>query len=128
MTRDLTSFAQRVLDAVDRIPPGRVMSYSDVAEYVGAGSGRAVGRVMAMWGGEVPWHRVLRNDGSCATHKADHQLELLREEGVPVTGAKVDMSRARWDGRPVVAGVRRRAAKSAAPQQPPTRRRKGDPR
>ena len=92
-------FAQRVLDAVERIPRGKVMSYSDVAEYVEMGSARAVGRVMATYGGDVPWHRVLHNDGTCATHKADHQLELLRKERVPIVGRRVDMRRARWDGR-----------------------------
>jgi O-6-methylguanine DNA methyltransferase len=96
----VTPFARAVLDTVDRIPAGRVMSYGDVAEMVGAGSGRAVGTVMARYGAEVPWHRVLRSDGSCATHKADHQLELLREEDVPIRHGRVDMARARWDGRP----------------------------
>jgi O-6-methylguanine DNA methyltransferase len=96
----MTEFAQRVLDAVDRIPWGAVMSYSDVAEYVGAGGPRAVGTVMARWGSEVPWHRVLHNDGSCATHQAARQLALLRSEGVPMRGrVRVDMGRARWDGR-----------------------------
>src|SRR3954447_24497928 len=98
MDRTMTAFAQRVLDVVDRIPRGRVLSYGDVAELLGSGSARAVGRVMAMWGSEVPWHRVLRADGSCATHKSDRQLELLRREKVPVRGDRVDMSRARWDG------------------------------
>lgn len=88
-----------MLDAVERIPPGRVMSYGDVAEYVGAGSGRSVGTVMSRHGAEVPWHRVLHADGTCATHKSDRQLELLRAEGVPVRGDRVDMARARWDGR-----------------------------
>ena len=95
----MTAFAQRVLDAVDRIPRGRVMSYGDVAEYVGAGGPRAVGTVMARWGSEVPWQRVVHADGTCATHKADRQLALLRVEGVPIRGGRVDMSRARWDGR-----------------------------
>ena len=99
MTGALTLFAQRVLDAVDGIPRGAVMSYGDVAEYVGMGSARAVGTVMSRHGGEVPWHRVLRSDGSCATHKADQQLELLRAEGVPMAAGRVDMRRARWDGR-----------------------------
>jgi methylated-DNA-protein-cysteine methyltransferase-like protein len=96
----MTVFAQRVLDAVDTIPRGTVMSYGDVAEYVGSGSARAVGRVMATWGSEVPWHRVLRADGTCATHKADRQLELLRAEKVPMRGSRIDMTQARWDGRP----------------------------
>jgi len=92
-------FAQRVLDAVDRIPRGRVMSYGDVAEYVGMGSARAVGMVMARYGAQVPWQRVLRADGTCAPGVAERQLAALRSEKVPVRGDRVDMARARWDGR-----------------------------
>ena len=95
----MTPFARLVLDAVERIPRGTVMSYGDVAEYVGAGSARAVGMVMSRHGSEVPWHRVLHSDGTCATHKNDHQLDLLRAEGVPFIRDRVDMRRARWDGR-----------------------------
>jgi alkylated DNA nucleotide flippase Atl1 len=88
-----------VLDAVDLIPPGSVMSYSDVAEFISAGSGRAVGTVMARHGGEVPWHRVVRSDGSCAPGVRERQVGLLRSEDVPMDGNRVDMRRARWDGR-----------------------------
>jgi alkylated DNA nucleotide flippase Atl1 len=95
---DVTPYARAVLDAVDRIPAGAVMSYGDVAEMVGAGSARSVGTVMSRYGAEVPWHRVLHADGSCATHQAEHQLALLREEDVPVRRGRVDMSRARWLG------------------------------
>ena len=100
----MTPFARLVLDAVERIPPGKVMSYGDVAEYVGAGSGRAVGTVMSRHGAEVPWHRVLHADGTCATHKSDHQLDLLRAEGVPISGDRVDMRLARWDGEATAGG------------------------
>src|SRR3954463_5052853 len=65
------------------------MSYGDVAEFVGAGSARAVGMVMSRHGSEVPWHRVLHSDGTCATHKSDRQLDLLRGEGVPVIRERV---------------------------------------
>jgi alkylated DNA nucleotide flippase Atl1 len=94
----VTPFARIVLDAVDAIPAGKVMSYSDVAEYVGKGSGRAVGTVMATYGAEVPWHRVVRSDGSCAPGVRDRQVATLREEGVPMDGQRVDMRRARWNG------------------------------
>ena len=50
----MTVFAQRVLDAVDRIPRGRVMSYGDVAEFVGMGSARAVGMVMSRHAATIP--------------------------------------------------------------------------
>jgi methylated-DNA-protein-cysteine methyltransferase-like protein len=87
--REMTAFARGVLDVVDRIPRGKVMSYGDVADFLGAGSARAVGRVMATWGSEVPWHRVLRADGSSAPHIADEQHARLREEGVEIRDGRV---------------------------------------
>src|SRR3954469_13438199 len=57
MVGEPTEFAERVLDVVERIPPGRVMAYGDIAEYLGEGGPRQVGRVMALWGGGVPWWR-----------------------------------------------------------------------
>jgi O-6-methylguanine DNA methyltransferase len=92
-------FTRSVLDAVEEIPPGKVMSYGDVAELVDRpGASRAVGAVMARYGAEVPWHRVLHNDGSCASHQSDRQLALLREEDVPILGGRVNMRLARWQG------------------------------
>jgi O-6-methylguanine DNA methyltransferase len=92
-------FTRSVLDAVERIPPGQVMSYGDVAELVDRpGASRAVGAVMARYGAEVPWHRVVHNDGSCASHQVDRQLALLREEDVPILGGRVNMRLARWQG------------------------------
>ena len=93
-------FARRVLDAVDAIPSGHVLSYGDVAEYIGAGSARGVGAVMARFGAEVPWHRVVMTDGRPAPGHELRQLALLRAEGVPlrVPGDRVQMARARWDG------------------------------
>ncbi len=97
MTEDLP-LAQRILECVESIPPGKVMSYGDVAEYVGSRAARNVGRVLAADGGTVPWHRVLRSDGSCAEHLRAEQLALLAAEGVPIRGERVDLAAARWDG------------------------------
>ena len=55
----LDDFASDVLDVVDAIPPGQVMSYGDIAEYLGRGGPRQVGRVMSTSGGAVPWWRVV---------------------------------------------------------------------
>lgn len=95
---DREAFAERVLQVVERIPPGRVMSYGDIAEFIGSPAPRAVGQVMFRYGSEVPWHRVLRADGTPAPHIADRQLALLAAEGVPMRGNRVDMRAARWDG------------------------------
>jgi alkylated DNA nucleotide flippase Atl1 len=91
-----TPFAEDVLDLVTTIPPGRVMSYSDVAAVLGRGGPRQVGQAMARFGSGVPWWRVLRNDGSCAEVHRDEQASRLKAEGVPFSGATVDMEKARW--------------------------------
>ena len=92
-------FAQRVLAAVEAIPAGRVFSYGDVAEYCGIRSARSVGRVLAADGGTVPWHRVVRSDGSLASHLFTEQRQRLLAEGVRFVGDRVDLARFRWDGR-----------------------------
>jgi alkylated DNA nucleotide flippase Atl1 len=90
--------ARAVLDVVDLIPEGSVMSYGDVAACAGLGSARYVGHVLARFGDEVPWHRVVMADGSFATHLALEQAALLRGEATPLApdGARVDMRRARF--------------------------------
>ena len=93
-------YAELVLAAVEAIPPGRVMTYGDVAEYAGVPSPRIVGTVLARDEGAVPWHRVLRADGSLAPHLYDEQRQRLLSEGVLFTGDRVDLRRYRWDGRP----------------------------
>ena len=60
---EIDDFASDVLDLVDSIPPGHVMSYGDIAEYLGRYGPRRVGRVMSTHGGAVPWWRVIHADG-----------------------------------------------------------------
>ena len=96
----LPAFDLDVLDVVAAIPPGRVLSYGDVAELLGSGGPRSVARVLSRHGGSVPWWRVLRADGTPAPAVAGRALDRYRAEGTPMRGAeRVDMARARWDGR-----------------------------
>lgn len=94
-----TAFAVAVLEVVARIPAGKVMTYGDVAEYLGQGSPRTVGAVMAKHGHEVPWQRVVQASGRPAEPLVDKALALLRAEGCPVRGERVVLAAARWDGR-----------------------------
>jgi methylated-DNA-protein-cysteine methyltransferase related protein len=94
-----TPYAAEVLAVVDRIPRGQVMSYGDVAEFVGRGSGRSVGAVMSRHGHEVPWHRVVQSSGGPNPASPVEALRLLRAEKTPMRGDKVNMRLARWDGR-----------------------------
>lgn len=104
---ELPAYAERVLEAAEAIPPGRVMTYGDVAEWLEEGGPRQVGRVMALYGGAVPWWRVIRSDGAPLPGSELSALAHYREEGTPLRAAgraaeghipRVDMARARWDG------------------------------
>ena len=93
-----TPYGRLVLDVVDRIPPGRVLTYGDVAEMMGRGTGRTVGTVLSRHGHEVPWQRVVQAGGRPAEPHLAQALRLLAAEGCPVDGERVDLRRARWDG------------------------------
>ena len=96
----LPEYAAAVLDVVDRIPSGRVMTYGDVAEYLGRGGPRQVGQVMSRFGGAVAWWRVLRADGSPPPGHEHRAIAHYREEGTPLRpgSRRVDLREARWDG------------------------------
>jgi alkylated DNA nucleotide flippase Atl1 len=87
-----------VLDVVDAIPPGKVLTYGDVAELHGRGTGRTVGTVLSAHGREVPWQRVVQASGRPAEPHLQEALRLLRAEGCPLRGEVVVLGEARWDG------------------------------
>ncbi|WP_422070641.1 MGMT family protein [Streptomyces hoynatensis] len=104
---ELPDYADRVLTLTESIPPGCVLTYGDVARRIGEGGPRQVGRVMAVYGGAVPWWRVIRADGVLLPGHERQALEHYRAEGTPLRepgGAdraarpRVDLRRARWDG------------------------------
>jgi len=78
--------AQLVLERIRGIPPGFVRAYGDVSP----GAPRFAGTVLAAaQDPSLPWHRVVRADGSLA--KGACQRALLEREGVPFRGERVDM-------------------------------------
>ncbi len=93
-----TAYARLVLDVVDRIPRGKVMTYGDVAEMLGRGSPRTVGTVLTNHGREVPWQRVVQASGRPAEPYLQEALRLLAAEGCPIRGERVELAVARWDG------------------------------
>jgi alkylated DNA nucleotide flippase Atl1 len=100
----IDDYASRVLDVIDSIPTGRVMSYGDVAELVGSGGPRQVGRILALWGGGVAWWRVVHADGSLLAGHERAALAAYRAEGTPLRypagggSPRIDMRQARRQG------------------------------
>ena len=87
MDDELDDYSSRVLDVVDAIPPGQVMSYGDIAEYLEAGGPRQVGRVLAGYGGAVAWWRVIHADGTPAPGHDAAALANYLAEGTPLRAA-----------------------------------------
>ena len=79
----------RIIERVRSIPEGFVRTYGDVDP----AAPRLVGQVLATTREDLPWQRVVRSDGSIA--KGKRQRQLLRREGVPMRGDRVDLRHAR---------------------------------
>jgi methylated-DNA-protein-cysteine methyltransferase related protein len=74
---------------IREIPEGFVRTYGDIDP----AAPRLVGQVLASTDEDLPWHRVVRADGSLA--KGSRQRELLHREGTPLLGDRVDLRQAR---------------------------------
>ena len=94
----LPTFAGRVIELVDSIPSGRVLSYGDVAELLEQGGPRQVGQVMSRYGSSTHWWRVVRADGGLPPRHEGEARDRLAAEGTPLTSRGVQMRAARWDG------------------------------
>jgi methylated-DNA-protein-cysteine methyltransferase related protein len=78
----------RIVERVRAIPEGFVRTYGDIDP----GAPRLVGLILARTH-DIPWHRVVRADGSLP--KGAPQRTLLLREGVPMRGDRVDLREAR---------------------------------
>lgn len=81
----LTPFEADIAAVLDRLGPGEVVTYGEVAAEAGhPGSARAVGAHLARSGGAHPWWRVVAANGRLVPgHEAEH-ARRLRAEGVEV--------------------------------------------
>jgi methylated-DNA-protein-cysteine methyltransferase related protein len=85
-----------ILERVRTTPEGFVRTYGDVSP----GAPRVAGAVLsACEDPTVPWHRIVRADGSLA--KGRRQRRLLEREGVPFAGERVVMRVARIPDLPL---------------------------
>ena len=90
-------YVEAVLVVVERIPRGRVTTYGAIADHVGFGGPRRVGRVMSQFGGPVPWWRVVRADGSLPPSHDDEAVAHYLDEGTPLrSSGRVHIAAAFW--------------------------------
>ena len=84
------SFVEAVKRVIDDTEPGELMTYGEVAAAAGRpGAARAVGRILAESGGELPWWRIVTATGRLVPGHEARQARLLRREGVTVRNGRV---------------------------------------
>jgi alkylated DNA nucleotide flippase Atl1 len=93
-------YARLVLDLVRRIPPAKVMTYGDIAEFLERGTARQVGAVMAGHGSQAPWWRVVNASGRLPDQLRGEAAANYLSEGTPydLEREKVRLVLCRWDG------------------------------
>ncbi|MDA2926015.1 MGMT family protein [Acidobacteria bacterium AH-259-G07] len=100
MKRD--SVWENVYRIVRQIPPGKVMTYGQIALYFDNLSPQAVGWAMRFCPEGVPWYRVVNASGGCSTERLPHfppglQQALLEREGIKFrANGTLDLQLYRW--------------------------------
>jgi methylated-DNA-protein-cysteine methyltransferase-like protein len=94
----------QVYALVQRIPPGRVMTYGQIATAITHRlSPRAVGWALHGCPDDVPWQRVVNASGGCSTDRLPDlptgmQRQLLEQEGVVFReNGTLDLDTYRWE-------------------------------
>ena len=84
----MKTFRDRVLEVVQKIPRGKVLTYREVARRAGnPRAARAVGNILNKdYNPKIPCHRVIRSDGRAGGYNRGTRLKLqkLRKEGVTI--------------------------------------------
>lgn len=88
------TFDRAVWETVSAIRPGYVMSYGDVARAAGfPRHARMVSKAMSRSSVPLPWHRVVKSDGTLAfspgSEAYNRQKALLEQDGVALHKGKV---------------------------------------
>ena len=97
----MSTFSERVYALVARVPPGRVVSYGQIARWLGMPrAARQVGWAMRNCPEPLPWQRVVMADGSVAggLYAGVRRARLEAEGAVFLPDGRVDMAVCRWTG------------------------------
>ena len=90
---------EKVYEAVEKIPKGKVSTYGAVASYIGINNPRVVGFALHVNKDsfKVPCHRVVNIKGGLAPGYAfggeERQKKILVAEGVSFNKGRVDLSK-----------------------------------
>lgn len=100
----MNPFTEKVIHIIKSIPPGKVMTYGQIAKVAGSPRGaRQVVRVLHSMSTNynLPWHRVINVKGEIVIadeEAAYSQKAMLEAEGVHFSAnGRVDLKKSRYD-------------------------------
>ncbi|MCA0990940.1 MGMT family protein [Pseudalkalibacillus hwajinpoensis] len=100
----MEEFTKNVVTIIKKIPPGKVMTYGQIAKCAGSPRGaRQVVRVLHTMSRkhELPWHRVINAKGEIGLKSEDGYIDqkmMLEGEGIVfLPNSKVDLTIYRYD-------------------------------
>ncbi len=106
--RNVEEFTENVVTIIKKIPPGKVMTYGQIAKCAGSPRGaRQVVRVLHTMSRkhELPWHRVINAKGEIGLKSEDGYIDqkmMLEGEGIVfLPNSKVDLTIYRYDPPPM---------------------------
>lgn len=107
----LSPYQQAILRILAEVPKGKVTTYGDLAKELAQRdpkwsprASRAVGTAMKnnVCGPRIPCHRVVKSDGGIGNFRGgeegavDEKVRMLRDEGIKVSGRKIDLDQFRY--------------------------------
>lgn len=93
----MNAFTKDVIKVIQNIPPGKVMTYGQIAAHAGSPRGaRQVARLLHSMSAKysLPWHRVINAEGKISIPDVESrkmQETLLKSEGVEVKAAQINL-------------------------------------
>lgn len=96
------NFFQQVYGVVKRIPFGKVVTYGEIAQFLGnPRNARTVGYAMHSCDASLPWYRVVMKSGKLPFDETDSssfkQKKFLEKEGITfLTNGRIDLEKHRW--------------------------------
>lgn len=93
-----TQLQTRVWGALNKIPKGKVTTYSALAKFLKTNAVRAVGTAVGKNPNapQCPCHRVVRADGKIGNYSGaggvKGKIALLKKEGVQTKNGKIDLA------------------------------------
>ena len=94
---------ERIYTVLQQVPPGKVVTYGQVAELAGLGAGaRQVGAALKGLpkDSQIPWHRVINAQGKISLPEGapyQRQADLLAKEGVTLLNGRVNLRSYQWN-------------------------------